>query len=83
MSKRKINGPCGQRNRPYNFMLAQQVEYLKPPYDSLDKLFARLNEIGAERYAGILHDKDSRENHTFMYSCILQMAVRSSQLLKS
>ena len=70
MIKRKINGPCGQRNRPYNFMLAQQVEYLKPPYDSLDKLFARLNEIGAERYAGILHDKDSREKphiHVFMH----------------
>ena len=51
-------------------MLVQQVEYLKPPYDSLDKLLVRLNEIGAERYAGILHDKDSREKphiHVFMH----------------
>ena len=51
-------------------MLAQQVEYLKPPYDSLNKLLVRLKEIGAERYAGILHDKDSGEKphiHVFMH----------------
>lgn len=70
MSKRRINGQVGQRDRPYNFMLVQQVEYLKPPYNSLDKLLVRLEEIGSERYAGILHDKDSGEKphiHIFMH----------------
>lgn len=51
-------------------MLAQQLPYLKPPYDTLDKLLARLAEIDAERYAGILHDKDIGEKPhitIFMY----------------
>ena len=60
MSKRKVT-QNGQRDRPYNFMLVQQVKYLKPPYDTLDKLLKRVDEIGAERYAGILHDKDAGE----------------------
>ena len=60
MSKRK-NNQNGQRDRPYNFMLVQQMKYLIPPYDTLDKLLKRLDEIGAERYAGILHDKDAGE----------------------
>ena len=41
-----------------NFMLMQQLEYLQPPYDTLNKLLDRINEIGAKKYAGILHDKD-------------------------
>lgn len=60
MSKRKVT-QNGQRDRPYNFMLVQQVKYLKTPYDTLDKLLKRVDEIGAERYAGILHDKDAGE----------------------
>ena len=51
-------------------MLVQQVKYLKPPYDTLDKLLKRLDKIGAERYAGILHDKDVGEEphvHIFMH----------------
>ena len=70
MSKENKSNQKGQRDRPYNFMLAQQVKYLKPPYGTLDKLLERLKEIGAERYAGILHDKDSGENphiHIFMH----------------
>ena len=70
MSKENKSNQKGQRDRPYNFMLAQQVKYLKPPYGTLDKLLERLKEIGAERYAGILHDKDSEENphiHIFMH----------------
>ena len=50
-----------KRKRYHSFMLAQQLPYLKPPYDTLDKLLARLAEIDAERYAGILHDKDVGE----------------------
>lgn len=70
MSKKRINGPGGQRDRPYNFMLVQQLAYLKPPYDTLDKLLERLKGIGVERCAGILHDKDSGEKahiHIFMH----------------
>lgn len=51
-------------------MLVQQVKYLKSPYDTLDKLLKRLDKIGAERYAGILHDKDVSEEphvHIFMH----------------
>ena len=58
------------RKRPYNFMLVQRPEYLKPPYNTLDKLLNRLEKIGAESYAGIVHDKDSGETphiHIFMH----------------
>ena len=59
-----------KRKRYHNLMLVQQVKYLKPPYDTLDKLLKRLDKIGAERYAGILHDKDVGEEphvHIFMH----------------
>ena len=59
-----------KRKRYHSYMLAQQLPYLKPPYDTLDKLLARLAEIDAERYAGILHDKDIGEKPhitIFMY----------------
>ena len=51
----------GKRLRFHNFMLVQQPQYLHPPYDTLEKLLERLDEIGAESYAGILHDKDPGE----------------------
>ena len=60
MSKRK-NNQNGQRDRPYSYMLVQQPQYLHPPYDTLDRLIRRIKEIGADRYAGILHDKDTGE----------------------
>lgn len=60
MSKRK-NNQNGQRDRPYSYMLVQQPQYLHPPYDTLDRLIKRIKEIGADRYAGILHDKDTGE----------------------
>lgn len=47
-----------KRKRYHNFMLVQQPQYLAPPYDSLEKLISRAEEIDAESYAGILHDKD-------------------------
>ena len=59
-----------QRKRYHNMMLAQQIQYLKPPLDTLDKLLAKVGKIGAERYAGILHDKDIGEEdhiHLFMH----------------
>jgi len=42
-------------------MLVQQPQYLNPPYDTLDRLIKRIKAIGADRYAGILHDKDTGE----------------------
>ena len=60
MSKRK-NNQNGKRDRPYSYMLVQQPQYLNPPYDTLDRLIKRIKEIGADRYAGILHDKDTGE----------------------
>ena len=42
-------------------MLVQQPQYLNPPYDTLDRLIKRIKAIGADRYAGILHDKDAGE----------------------
>lgn len=60
MSKRK-NNRNGQRDRPYSYMLVQQPQYLNPPYDTLDRLIKRIKTIGADRYAGILHDKDTGE----------------------
>lgn len=60
MSKRK-NNQNGQRDRPYSYMLVQQPQYLNPPYDTLDRLIKRIKAIGADRYAGILHDKDTGE----------------------
>lgn len=61
MSRRKTNNQNGQRNRPYSYMLVQQPQYLNLPYDTLDRLIKRIEEIGADRYAGILHDKDTGE----------------------
>ena len=76
MSKRKVT-QNGQRDRPYNFMLVQQVKYLKPPYDTLDKLLKRVDEIGAERYAGILHDKDAGEEpHIHIFAHFLHVKTR-------
>lgn len=43
-----------QRKRYHNMMIVQQVKYLAPPIDTLDKLLEKVGEIGAERYAGIL-----------------------------
>lgn len=83
MSKENKSNQKGQRDRPYNFMLAQQVKYLKPPYGTLDKLLERLKEIGAERYAGILHDKDSGKTRISTYSCIFPMGERLNPLPKS
>lgn len=59
-----------KRLRFHNFMLVQQPQYLHPPYDTLEKLLERLDEIGAESYAGILHDKDPGEKshlHIFVH----------------
>lgn len=59
-----------KRKRYHNFMLVQQPQYLLPPYDSLEKLLSRAEEIGAESYAGMLHDKDEGEAehiHLFMH----------------
>lgn len=59
-----------QRKRYHNMMLAQQIQYLKPPLNTLDKLLTKAGKIGAERYAGILHDKDIGEEdhvHVFMH----------------
>lgn len=50
-----------------NFMLMQQLEYLQPPYDTLNKLLDRINEIGAKKYAGILHDKDETAAHIHIF----------------
>lgn len=51
---------CAKKRKRYrNFMLTQQIEHLLPPYDTLDKLLKRIDEIGAKDYAGILHDKDA------------------------
>ena len=50
-----------EEKRFRNFMLVQQVKYLKPPYDTLDKLLKRVHELGAKKYAGIVHDKDEGE----------------------
>lgn len=58
-----------QRKRYHNMMIVQQVKYLAPPIDTLDKLLEKVGEIGAERYAGILHDKDvDEENHIHLGS---------------
>ena len=82
MSKKRINGPGGQRDRPYNFMLVQQLAYLKPPYDTLDKLLERLKGIGVERCAGILHDKDSGEKaHIHISVSYTHLDVYKRQLL--
>lgn len=50
-----------EEKRFRNFMIVQQVKYLKPPYDTLDKLIERVHELGAKKYAGIVHDKDEGE----------------------
>lgn len=70
--RKRGDDPIGnkRRARNHNFMLVQQPQHLMPPYDTLDKLLERLDEIGAERYAGILHDKDPGEIahlHIFMH----------------
>lgn len=58
-----------QRKRYHNMMIVQQVKYLAPPIDTLDKLLEKVGEIGAERYAGILHDKDvDEENHIHLFA---------------
>ena len=54
----KKRKPKQKRFRYHNFMLVQQPQYLHPPYDTLEKLLERVEKIGAESYAGILHDKD-------------------------
>lgn len=51
-------------------MLAQQITYLKEPYDTLDKVLERIGELGATRYAGIVHDKDKgEEDHIQVFMC--------------
>ena len=51
-------------------MIAQQITYLKEPYDTLDKILERIGELGATRYAGIVHDKDtSEEDHIQVFMC--------------
>ena len=79
-----------QRKRYHNMMLAQQIQYLKPPLDTLDKLLAKVGKIGAERYAGILHDKDIGEEdhiHLFMHllrrlSLVLHMTKENIEAVK-
>ena len=56
-----------EEKRFRNFMLVQQVKYLKPPYDTLDKLLKRVHELGAKKYAGIVHEKP----HIFIFLCSL------------
>lgn len=66
----KKRKPKQKRFRYHNFMLVQQPQYLHPPYDTLEKLLERVEKIGAESYAGILHDKDSGEKdhlHIFVH----------------
>lgn len=67
---KKKRKPKQKRFRYHNFMLVQQPQYLHPPYDTLEKLLERVEKIGAESYAGILHDKDSGEKdhlHIFVH----------------
>ena len=67
---KKKRKPKQKRFRYHNFMLVQQPQYLHPPYDTLEKLLERVEKIGAESYAGVLHDKDSGEKehlHIFVH----------------
>ena len=79
MSKRRINSPGGQRDRPYNFMLVQQLAYLKPPYDTLDKLLERLRKDAPASCMIRIQGK----KRTSIYSCISLMGERLNPLPKS
>ncbi|MCM1149597.1 MAG: Rep family protein [Butyricicoccus sp.] len=59
-----------KRARYRNLMLVQQVQHLKPPYDSLDAMVDLVKRQKPESYGAILHDKDTGEAphiHIFMH----------------